>query len=125
MQEVTYFITKGFHAEIDDDKVVIKKGEQKPIMWSDQDEENLQHSTGTIMAADYYTLEDKEELCKWVESLKEHVQPQTQQWKTEDYERLKRISQFVWNNRKGDTDDIYQQEQDVKWLMNQIPHSIK
>lgn len=103
---------------------VEKQGEQKPTSWSDKDEENLQHSTAAIMAADYYTLEDKEELCQWVESLKERVQPQMQQWKTEDYERLKRISQFVWNNRNGDTDEIYQQEQDVKWLMNQIPHSI-
>ena len=28
LQEVTYYIPKGFHAEIDDDKVVIKKGEK-------------------------------------------------------------------------------------------------
>ena len=97
LHEVTYFIPKGFHAEIDDDKVVIKKGEQKPTAWRDQDEENLQHSTAAIMAADYYTLEDKEELCKGVESVKERVQPQTKQLKTENYERLKRISQFVWN----------------------------
>ena len=26
----TYFIPKGFHAEIEDDKVIFKKGEQKP-----------------------------------------------------------------------------------------------
>ena len=57
-------------------------------------------------------------------SLKERVQPLTQQWNAEDYERLKRIAQIVWKNRKGDTDEIYQQEQDVKWLMNQIPHQI-
>ena len=99
---------------------VEKQGEQNPTAWSDQDEENLQHSTGAIMAADYYTIEDKAELCQWVESLKERVQPQAQQLKTEDYERLKRISQFVWNNRKGDTDEIYQQEQDVKWLVNKF-----
>ena len=30
LQEATYFIPKGFHAEIDGDKVVIKKGEKKP-----------------------------------------------------------------------------------------------
>ena len=32
LTEVTYYIPKGFHAEIDDDKVVIKIGENKPIM---------------------------------------------------------------------------------------------
>lgn len=63
---------------------VEKHGEQKTTAWSDHDEENLQHSTAAIMAADYYTLEDKEELCQWVESLKERVQPQTQQLETED-----------------------------------------
>ncbi len=31
LQEETYFIPKGFHAEIDGDKVHIKKGEQKPV----------------------------------------------------------------------------------------------
>ncbi len=30
LQEATYFIPNGFHAEITDDKVVIKKGEPKP-----------------------------------------------------------------------------------------------
>lgn len=31
LQEATYFIPNGFHAEIDGDKVVIKKGEQKSV----------------------------------------------------------------------------------------------
>ena len=37
MQEATYCIPKGFHAEIDDDKVVIKKG-LKSVAWSEEDE---------------------------------------------------------------------------------------
>lgn len=68
LQEATYYIPKGFYAEIDNDKVVIKKGE-KPTAWSE-----------------------------------------------ENGRRIQRISDFIWKNRKGDTDDIYQQEQDVKWL---------
>lgn len=68
LQEATYYIPKGFYAEINDDKVVIKKGE-KPAEWSE-----------------------------------------------ENGRRIQRISDFIWKNRKGDTDDIYQQEQDVKWL---------
>ena len=37
-------------------------------------------------------------------------------WSEEDRKRIQRISDFIWKNRKGDTDEIYQQEQDVKWL---------
>ena len=37
LQEVTYYIPKGFHAEIDDGKVVIKQGELEPA-WSEEDE---------------------------------------------------------------------------------------
>ena len=40
LQEVTYYIPQGFHAEIDDNKVVIKKGE-KPTAWSEEDERML------------------------------------------------------------------------------------
>ena len=37
-------------------------------------------------------------------------------WSVEDKKRIDRICDFVWKNRKGDTDEIYQQEQDVNWL---------
>ena len=30
--------------------------------------------------------------------------------------RLQRIIDFLWKNRKGDTDTIFQQEQDIAWL---------
>lgn len=40
LQEITYYIPKGFHAEINDDKVVIKKGE-KSVAWSEEDEEKV------------------------------------------------------------------------------------
>lgn len=73
LQETAYYIPKGFHAEIDDDKVVIKKGE-KPTTWSE-----------------------------------------------EDSARLQRIIDFLWHNRKGDTDTIYQQEQDIDWLKSLKP----
>ena len=43
LQEVTYYIPQGFHAEIDDNKVVIKKGE-KPTAWSEKDEKLLKLS---------------------------------------------------------------------------------
>lgn len=34
----------------------------------------------------------------------------------DDSVRLQRIIDFLWHNRKGDTDTIYQQEQDIDWL---------
>ena len=37
-------------------------------------------------------------------------------WTEEDEKRVNRISDFIWKNRKGDTDEIYQQEQDVNWI---------
>ena len=37
-------------------------------------------------------------------------------WSEEDSARLQRIIDFLWYNRKGDTDTIYQQEQDIDWL---------
>ena len=37
-------------------------------------------------------------------------------WSEEDSIRLQRIIDFLWKNRKGDTDTIFQQEQDIAWL---------
>ena len=37
-------------------------------------------------------------------------------WSEEDKIRLDRICKTLWKNRKGDTDEIYQQEQDIDWL---------
>lgn len=41
---------------------------------------------------------------------------QSKEWSGEDFKRIDYICDFIWKNRKGDTDEIYQQEQDVKWL---------
>lgn len=72
LQEETYYIPKGFHAEIDNDKVVIKKGE-KSAAWSDEDEENLQHCCMAISADGLHTYEDKQEMEAWLKSLKERI----------------------------------------------------
>ena len=44
-------------------------------------------------------------------------------WSEEDSVRLQRIIDFLWHNRKGDTDEIYQQEQDIDWLKSLKPHT--
>ena len=48
-----------------------KQSEQK---WSDTDEELLRHCCGAVAAADYYTLEDKEEMENWLKSLKKRME---------------------------------------------------
>ena len=42
-------------------------------------------------------------------------------WSEEDEKRIERIVSFIWKNRKGDTDEIFQQEQDANWLMTFVP----
>jgi len=44
------------------------------------------------------------------------IEQKPDEWSKEDNIRLQRIIDFLWYNRKGDTDDIYQQEQDINWL---------
>lgn len=45
----------------------------------------------------------------------------SKEWSEEDSIRLRRIIDFLWHNRKGDTDTIYQQEQDIEWLKSLRP----
>lgn len=62
------------------------------------------------------------EVYNWLKSIKDRVQPQPkQEWSQEDTKRIQRIHDFIWKNRKGDTDEIFQQEQDANWLMTFVP----
>ena len=74
LQEVTYYIPKGFYAEIDDDEVVIKKGE-KPIAWSEEDDWKLFDILALLRGGEncHYNTP---ELFDWLKSLR----PQ-KQWK--------------------------------------------
>lgn len=72
LQEATYHIPKGFHAEIDGDKVVIKKDE-KLTAWSDEDERNIQN----IDAVLFYDRKLPEDTCvklrNFLKTLKERI----------------------------------------------------
>lgn len=72
LQEATYFIPKGFHAKIDDDKVVIKKGE-KPAAWSEEDERNMQNIDSVL----FYDKTLPEDTCvklrNFLKTLKERI----------------------------------------------------
>ena len=43
------------------------------------------------------------------------------EWSEEDEKRIQRICGFLWKNRKGDTDTIYQIEKDADWLKSLRP----
>lgn len=74
LQEVTYFIPKGFHAEIDDDKVVIKKGE-KSTTWSEEDEHRVEDTIYLLdTAKKHYASTIELDACiDWLKSLKERI----------------------------------------------------
>ena len=66
------YIPDGFHAEIDDDKVVIKKGE-KPAAWSKKDKKMFEYALNMI---EWYSgkNEDKSRfISDWLKSLKQRI----------------------------------------------------
>lgn len=66
-----------------------------------------------LQFVDINTLSIDERHDRWIAWLEKQKQPK---WSEEDSERLHRIIDFLWHNRKGDTDTIWQQEQDADWL---------
>ena len=74
LQEETYYIPKGFHAEIDDDKVVIKKGE-KSAAWSEEEEGIILSIEQVINAASLLNIvsEKLDKIDKWLKSLKDRI----------------------------------------------------
>ena len=72
LQEVFYHIPEGFHAEIDGNKVVIKKGEQKPI---DYNEELKKCRENPLYFFDKYVkIKPKEQNLAWNEEDEEMCQ---------------------------------------------------
>ena len=71
LQEATYLIPKGFHAEIKDDEVLIKKGKQKPA-WSKEDEWKFSDILALLRGGEncHYNTPD---LFDWFKSLKNRI----------------------------------------------------
>ena len=91
--------------------------------WSEEDEYLYKWCMSAIITRyndGLFTTSEYKQTKLWLQLLKDRVQPK-QEWSKEDSERILRIHQFIWANRKGDTDEIYQQEQDADWLMSIIP----
>lgn len=72
--EASYYIPEGFHAEIEGNNVVIKKGEQKPA-WSDEDETGWTNTMIMIKecASNHYTKDSIKLVVDWLESIKERI----------------------------------------------------
>ena len=88
--------------------------------WSKEDEKIYQSILDDTVQENQ--LDDKQ--TNWLKSLKDRVQPE-QEWNEGDNVRLQRIIDFLWKNRKGDTDTIYQQEQDIDWLKSIRPQNYR
>ena len=75
LQEATYYIPKGFHAEVDDDdKVVIKKGE-KPTTWSEDDEHRVKDTIYFLDTAKkhYASTVELDACIDWLKSFKQRI----------------------------------------------------
>lgn len=72
--EESYYIPKGFHAEIIKDRVTIKKGEQKPA-WSAEDTFKVQIICKYLCEAKKYYADITEvrDCIEWLKSLKQRI----------------------------------------------------
>lgn len=82
-----YYIPKGFYAEIDDDKVVIKKGE-KPTAWSEEDKNFMYDTLSNLTELKDRYGEGYGNVGKCIEWLKS-LKPQNR-WKPSD-EQIKAL----------------------------------
>lgn len=72
LQEATYLIPEGFHAEIEGDKVVIKKGKQKPA-WTEADDEELENTINALKGARKHGSFDWLSTVKWLLTIKQRI----------------------------------------------------
>ena len=72
--EESYYIPKGYHAEISKDKVTIKKGERKPA-WSEEDEMITLSIKQIVTCASFLNIvpETLDKIDKWLNSLKQRI----------------------------------------------------
>jgi len=66
----------------------------------------------------------REDISEWFRKAY-YDEIKTAEWSEEDEKRIQRICDFLWKNRKGDTDTIYQIEKDADWLKSLRPDSYK
>lgn len=67
------YVVKRYVSDVEYDRWIAWLEKQDKSKWTDEDEESMQHCCGAVAAADYYTLEDKEEMANWLVSLKQRI----------------------------------------------------
>ena len=110
-----------------------KQGEQKLVLtakeaWKDMRLEVYAQASGNRHepnvsddSTKMFSLNDIDEIFEKISDA--IVEQKPAEWSEEDSKRLQRIIDFLWYNRKGDTDTIYQQEQDIAWLKSLRPQN--
>lgn len=78
LEDVTYYIPKGYHAEIEDNKVVIKKDKQKLVK--------------CLFSNDSYTDEERKVLC---DGCKVECELKQKPWSKEDEVMLNLICEYI------------------------------
>ena len=77
IQEATYHIPKGFHAEVERNKVIIKRGEHKPTEWSEDDDNCLSTIIAEFSKCAGKSVSKDEWMCcnDFLNSIRDRVQP--------------------------------------------------
>ncbi len=117
--EASYYIPESFHAEIEGNHVVIKKGEQKPA-WSEEDE-YCRHQL--IVFCENCMVQDAgaKRCAHWLESLKERVLPKPkQEWSEEDKKIIDRIESEFLALHRGDYKNIDFNDVDSLSVLNWV-----
>ena len=119
LEEVSYHIPEGFHAEIEGNKVIIKKGEQNPA-WSEEDDIRL---NSTILFLKRYKGVDYENtgVCiAWLKSIKDRVGREVncttkEGWSEEDEKKIDFLRNLIRFQIK-DSKFSYGWGDDVKYV---------
>lgn len=74
----------------------LEKQGKKPAEWSEEDERMFNSCCAAVAAADYYTLDDKQDIENWLKSLKDRVGCEancttTKEWSEDDKRKIYRI----------------------------------
>lgn len=82
-------IPDGCYAIIEDNKVILRKGEQKPAEWSKEDEEKLDQLYNLLRSGAHTSQRIREEWANWLKSLKDRVQLHPKyEWSKEDIDMI-------------------------------------
>ena len=108
---------------------------QNPVKWTELTWKDIVELEGIINNVHYefrngigqesFGKEVLEKFREYKGEYLDEIEQKPAEWSEEDEKRIQRICDFLWKNRKGDTDTIYQIEKDADWLKSLRPDSYK